>query len=103
MSLFDHQEAKHLEQARPLAARMRPKTLEEFAGGFAHRTGLRASIRVSGRIDGAPPDIQRSILRVLQDAHGQRVDLALVLAHELLERVVVARAAAMHQISIGIT
>ncbi len=30
--LFDAQEADHLEQARPLAARMRPRTLDEFVG-----------------------------------------------------------------------
>ena len=30
--LFDQQEAAHLEAAQPLAARMRPRTLDEFAG-----------------------------------------------------------------------
>ena len=30
--LFDQQEANHLEQAKPLAARMRPRSLEEFVG-----------------------------------------------------------------------
>jgi signal transduction histidine kinase len=43
-------------------------TLEEFARGFAQRTGLRASIRISGRVDDAPPDIQRCVLRVVQEA-----------------------------------
>ncbi len=32
MGLFDRQEAEHLERAKPLAARMRPKSLEEFVG-----------------------------------------------------------------------
>jgi putative ATPase len=32
VSLFEQQEANHLEQAKPLAARMRPRTLEEFVG-----------------------------------------------------------------------
>lgn len=32
MSLFEQQEANHLEQAKPLAARMRPRTLGEFVG-----------------------------------------------------------------------
>lgn len=32
MSLFEQQEANHLEQAKPLAARMRPRTLDEFVG-----------------------------------------------------------------------
>lgn len=30
--LFDQQERQHLDQARPLAARMRPRTLDEFTG-----------------------------------------------------------------------
>jgi putative ATPase len=32
VSLFEQQEANHLEQAKPLAARMRPRTLGEFVG-----------------------------------------------------------------------
>ena len=32
MGLFDRQEAQNVEQAKPLAARMRPRTLDEFAG-----------------------------------------------------------------------
>ncbi len=32
MGLFDQQEADHLEAAKPLAARMRPRSLDEFAG-----------------------------------------------------------------------
>lgn len=32
MGLFDRVEAQNLEQAKPLAARMRPRTLDEFAG-----------------------------------------------------------------------
>ena len=32
MGLFDKQEADHLERAKPLAARMRPRTLDEFVG-----------------------------------------------------------------------
>jgi putative ATPase len=32
MSLFDAQEADHLARSRPLAARMRPRTLDEFVG-----------------------------------------------------------------------
>jgi two-component system, NarL family, sensor kinase len=43
-------------------------TLEEFIDGFAGRTGLRARIRISSRVDDAPPEIQRSILRVVQEA-----------------------------------
>jgi two-component system, NarL family, sensor kinase len=43
-------------------------TLEEFIGGFAGRTGLRALIRISNQVDDASPDIQRAILRVVQEA-----------------------------------
>jgi signal transduction histidine kinase len=43
-------------------------TLMEFVDGFARRTGLRASIRVSSRLDEASPEIQRSVLRVVQEA-----------------------------------
>ena len=32
MGLFDRQEAENLERAKPLAARMRPRTLDEFVG-----------------------------------------------------------------------
>lgn len=32
MGLFDQQESQHLEKAKPLAARMRPRSLEEFVG-----------------------------------------------------------------------
>ncbi|QDT29370.1 replication-associated recombination protein A [Gimesia panareensis] len=32
MGLFDQQESQHLEKAKPLAARMRPQSLEEFVG-----------------------------------------------------------------------
>jgi signal transduction histidine kinase len=43
-------------------------TLREFIDGFAGRTGLRPTTRLSDAIDGAPPEIQRSILRVVQQA-----------------------------------
>jgi signal transduction histidine kinase len=42
--------------------------LKEFIEGFAERTGLEATIRISDRLDDAPSDIQRSILRVVQEA-----------------------------------
>ena len=32
MGLFDRQEAENLKRAMPLAARMRPRTIDEFAG-----------------------------------------------------------------------
>jgi signal transduction histidine kinase len=43
-------------------------TLQTFIEGFAERTGLKASLRISDRLDDAPPEIQRSILRVVQEA-----------------------------------
>ena len=43
-------------------------TLEEFSDGFAGRTGLRASVRISGAVDRVPLDVQRTILRVTQEA-----------------------------------
>jgi signal transduction histidine kinase len=43
-------------------------TLEEFLDGFAGRTGLRARIRISDQVDDAPPEIQRAMLRVVQEA-----------------------------------
>jgi two-component system NarL family sensor kinase len=43
-------------------------TLEEFVEGFARRTGLHASIQVSKRLDEAPAEIQRCVLRVVQEA-----------------------------------
>jgi two-component system, NarL family, sensor kinase len=43
-------------------------TLEEFIDGFAGRTGLKARIRISDRVDDTPPEIQRAVLRVVQEA-----------------------------------
>jgi signal transduction histidine kinase len=43
-------------------------TLMQFVDGFARRTGLSAFIRVSNRLDEASPEIQRSVLRVVQEA-----------------------------------
>jgi two-component system, NarL family, sensor kinase len=43
-------------------------TLRAFIDGFAGRTGLQASVRLSDAIDETSPEIQRSILRVVQEA-----------------------------------
>jgi two-component system NarL family sensor kinase len=43
-------------------------TLRAFIEGFAGRTGLQARVRISDAVDHAPPDIQRSVLRVVQEA-----------------------------------
>jgi signal transduction histidine kinase len=43
-------------------------TLRDFAEGFAGRTGLVARIRIPEEVDDLPPDLQRTILRVVQEA-----------------------------------
>jgi signal transduction histidine kinase len=43
-------------------------TLRDFAEGFAGRTGLIAHIRVPEEVDDLPPELQRTILRVVQEA-----------------------------------
>ena len=43
-------------------------TLRDFAEGFAGRTGLIARIRVPEEVDDLPPDLQRAVLRVVQEA-----------------------------------
>jgi signal transduction histidine kinase len=43
-------------------------TLEEFIDGFAARTGLQSRTTISGDIDQIPPEIQHSVLRVVQEA-----------------------------------
>ncbi|WP_195904259.1 sensor histidine kinase [Microvirga lotononidis] len=43
-------------------------TLRDFAEGFAGRTGLVARIRIPEEVDDLPADLQRTILRVVQEA-----------------------------------
>jgi two-component system, NarL family, sensor kinase len=43
-------------------------TLRHFVQGFARRTGLRASLTVTGASDGLPFPIQRTVLRIVQEA-----------------------------------
>ncbi|UVF18977.1 histidine kinase [Microvirga terrae] len=43
-------------------------TLRDFAEGFAGRTGLVARIRIPEEVDETPADLQRAILRVVQEA-----------------------------------
>jgi signal transduction histidine kinase len=43
-------------------------TVRDFAEGFAGRTGLVARIRIPEEVDDLPPDLQRAILRVVQEA-----------------------------------
>ncbi|MPR12626.1 histidine kinase [Microvirga tunisiensis] len=43
-------------------------TLRDFAEGFAGRMGLVARIRIPEEVDELPPELQRAILRVVQEA-----------------------------------
>ncbi|MCG7392836.1 sensor histidine kinase [Microvirga sp. ACRRW] len=43
-------------------------TLRDFAEGFAGRTGLIARIRIAEEVDVSAPDLQRAILRIVQEA-----------------------------------
>ena len=43
-------------------------TLRDFAEGFAGRTGLVARIRIREQVDELSPELQRAILRVVQEA-----------------------------------
>ncbi|KAB0265746.1 sensor histidine kinase [Microvirga brassicacearum] len=43
-------------------------TLRDFAEGFAGRTGLVARIRIPEEVDELPSDLQRAILRVVQES-----------------------------------
>ncbi|MFL5154914.1 MAG: sensor histidine kinase [Microvirga sp.] len=56
-------------------------TLREFVDGFCRRTGLAAAVRVSGAVDYLPFDLQRTLLRVVQEA------LANVQRHAMASRV----------------
>ena len=56
-------------------------TLREFVDGFCRRTGLEAAVTVSGAVDYLPFDLQRTLLRVVQEA------LANVQRHAMASRV----------------
>jgi len=43
-------------------------TLREFIDGFAGRTGLQAQVQLSDDLDDTAPEIQRAVLRVVQEA-----------------------------------
>jgi two-component system NarL family sensor kinase len=72
-------------------------TLREFSEGFAERTGLVARIRIPEEVDGLPQDLQRSILRVVQEgltnvhrhAGASRVSIAArIMSGRLVVRIV---------------
>ncbi len=78
-SLFDRQEAQHLDAAKPLAARMRPRSLEEFTGqqhflgeGKLLRRMLQAD-RVSSVIFYGPPGTGKTSLAEIIAQHTKSV------------------------------
>src|SRR5215217_707459 len=56
-------------------------TLKQFLDGFSRRTGLEAAVTVSGAVDYLPFDLQRTLLRVVQEA------MANVQRHAMASRV----------------
>jgi len=81
--LFDRQEAQHLERAKPLAARMRPRTTEEFAGQ-EHFLGpdkllrrMLKSDRISSVVFYGPPGTGKTSLAELIARHTKREFVAL--------------------------
>ncbi len=78
MGLFDRQEAKNLERALPLAARMRPRSIDEFAGqehflgpGKLLRRMLEAD-RISSAIFYGPPGSGKTSLAQVIARHTKR-------------------------------
>lgn len=86
MSLFEKQERERREQARPLAARMRPRTLEEFAGQqhFLGEGKLLRRMLQAGRLQSlvfyGPPGTGKTTLAEIIaqhiDAHFSRLNAA---------------------------
>ena len=78
MGLFDQQEANNLQKAMPLAARMRPRTLDEFVGQthFLGESGLLrrmlAADRLSSVIFYGPPGTGKTSLAELIAKHTNR-------------------------------
>lgn len=100
--LFDRQETQHLDSAKPLAARMRPRTLEEFTGqqhflgeGKLLRRMLQAD-RVSSVIFYGPPGTGKTSLAEIVAKHTKSVfaslNAASVGVKELREVLEAARA-----------
>lgn len=100
--LFDRQETQHLDSAKPLAARMRPRTLDEFTGqqhflgeGKLLRRMLQAD-RVSSVIFYGPPGTGKTSLAEIIAKHTKSVfaslNAASVGVKELREVLEAARA-----------
>jgi putative ATPase len=101
MGLFDRQEAEHLERAKPLAARMRPRTLDEFVGQehFLGEGRLLRRMLQAGRIGSVvfygPPGTGKTSLAELVALHVnakfQRLNAAASGVKELREHLDKAR------------
>lgn len=79
MGLFDREEAQHLEAAKPLAARMRPKNFDEFVGQ-EHFLGegkllrrILAADRLSSVIFYGPPGTGKTSLAEIIATHTKSV------------------------------
>jgi len=77
--LFDRQEQEHAEAARPLAARMRPRTLDEFAGQrhFLGEGKLLRRMLAAGRLQsliffGPPGTGKTTLARLIADCIAAR-------------------------------
>jgi PAS domain S-box-containing protein len=63
-------------------------SLRHFVVGFSNRTGLKGSVRLSGIVDEIPLDLQRTILRVVQEAlvnvhrHAGATRVSIYLRHD---------------------
>ncbi len=82
-SLFDLQESQHLDAAKPLAARMRPRTLDEFTGqqhflgeGKLLRRMLQAD-RISSVLFYGPPGTGKTSLAEIIAKHTKSVFISL--------------------------
>ena len=82
-SLFDQQESQHLDAAKPLAARMRPRTLDEFTGqqhflgeGKLLRRMLQAD-RISSVLFYGPPGTGKTSLAEIIAKHTKSVFISL--------------------------
>jgi putative ATPase len=83
VGLFDRHEAEHLESAKPLAARMRPRTLDEFVGQ-RHFLGegkllrrMLAADRLSSVVFYGPPGTGKTTLAEIIAHHTRREFAAL--------------------------
>lgn len=107
MGLFDRQEADALERAKPLAARMRPRDLDEFVGqqhflgeGKLLRRMLKAD-RLSSVVFYGPPGTGKTSLAELIARHTQRRFVSLNAAASGVKELRAALDEARHELAAG--